>query len=184
MKKVRFMLNSHVATLCLLALALVLGGCTYLCCVSESIRTSYEFYLVMGIPVVILLGCLTLDYEMLGWVTLTREGITLHAPLRRPLTLRYDDVMYVGIGSSYGETRDRRNDRFIYTPSHDFWIYLSMDPVPLAQLNDMRKFKLSRRGMRIAYSKKVYDTLRELLPAHLSKELQRHRTTLRAHGVI
>ena len=39
------------------------------------------------------------------------------------------------------------------------------------------------RGLRIAYSKEVCDTLCGLLSAHLSKELQRHQTTLRAHGV-
>ena len=39
------------------------------------------------------------------------------------------------------------------------------------------------RRLRIAYSRGVCDTLRELLPTRLSKELQRHQTTLRAHGV-
>ena len=39
------------------------------------------------------------------------------------------------------------------------------------------------RRLRIAYSRGVCDTLRELLPTRLSKELQLHQTTLRAHGV-
>lgn len=39
------------------------------------------------------------------------------------------------------------------------------------------------RRLRIAYSRGVCDTLRELLPTRLSKELQRHQTTLRAHGI-
>ena len=181
MKKVRFMLNSGVAALCLFALALVLGTWAYLVCISPALRTNIGFSVIMGILVLTFLLCLGFSYELMGWMNITSEAITLHALFRRPLTLRYEDVKYIGIGKSYGENRDRRNDRFIYTPSHDFWIYLSMDPVPLAQLNDMRKFKLTRRGMRIAYSKKVYDTLRELLPARLSKELQRHQTTLRAH---
>lgn len=181
MKKVRFMLNSGVAVLCLFALALVLGAWGYLACISPELRTNVGFSAIMGILVLSIILCLGFSYELLGWLLITPEAIILHAPLRRPLTLRYEDVKFIGVGKSYGETRDRRNDKFIYTPSHDFWIYLSMDPVPLEQLNDMRKFRLTRRGMRIAYSKKVYDTLRELLPAHLSKELQRHQTTLRAH---
>lgn len=181
MKKARFMLNSGVAALCLFALALVLGTWSYLLCVSPELRTNIGFSLIIGGPVLVILLCLGFSYELMGWVTITSERITLHALLRCPLMLRYEDVKYIGIGKSYGETRDRRNDRFIYTSSHDFWIYLSMDPVPLAQLNDMRKFKLTQHGIRIAYSEKVYDTLRELLPAPLSKELQRHQTTLRAH---
>lgn len=181
MKKVRFILNSGVAALCLFALALVLGAWVYLVCISPSLRANTGFSLIMGILVMSILLCLGLSYELLGWVLITPEAIILYAPLRHPLTLRYEDVKCIGIGKSYGETRDRRNDKFVYTPFHDFWIYLSMDPVPLEQLNDMRKFRLTRRGVRIAYSKKVYNTLRELLPAHLSKELQRHQTTLRAH---
>lgn len=39
------------------------------------------------------------------------------------------------------------------------------------------------RGLCIACSKEVCDILRGLLSAHLSKELQRHQTTLQAHGV-
>lgn len=181
MKKVRFMLNSGVAVLCLFALALVLGAWGYLACISPELRTNVGFSAIMGILVLSIILCLGFSYELLGWVLVAPEAIKLYAPFRLPLTICYKDVQYIGIGKSYGDTRDRRNERFVYTSSHDFWIYLSMDPVPLEQLNDMRKFKLTRRGMRIAYSKKVYDTLRELLPAHLSKELQRHQTTLRAH---
>lgn len=116
-----------------------------------------------------------------GWYGITESGITLHALFRRPLSLRYDDVKYIGIGRSYGESRARRNGRFVYTPGNDFWIYLSIDPVPLAQLNDMRKFKLTHRGFRIAYSRKVYEALCECLPARLVRDLQRAETTLRAY---
>lgn len=182
MKKVRFMLNSGVAFLGLFALALVLSVWGYLVCSSPSLRANIGFSFIMGILVLIIILCLGLSYELMGWILITPEAVTLRAPFRRPLALRYEDVKFIGIGKSYGETLNRRNDQFIYAPSYDFWIYLSMDPVPLAQLNDMRKFKLTQRGMRIAYSKKVYDTMRELLPSHLSKELQRHQTMLRAHN--
>lgn len=108
--------------------------------------------------------------------------LTRRALPNRPLSLRYEDVKYIGISKSYAESRERRNDRFIYSPANEFWIYLSIDPVPVAQLNNMRKFKLTGRGFRIAYSHTVYDALCNQLPARLSRGLQRAETTLRAYG--
>ena len=188
-KKRRFLFSVYILSL----LIFILIGCTWGClwsmysCYTQSApnpptANDWACVILIGSILVSLYATFIIfSREFTSWYTATENEITLHALFRRPLTLRYEDVKYIGIGQICGETHDRRNDKFIYTTSYDFWIYLSMDPVPLAQLNDMRKFKLTRRGMRIAYSKKVYDTLRELLPAHLGKELQRHQTTLRSH---
>lgn len=152
---------------------------------TTAFATERDFWLVLALfaAFLVFFVCFYIYESRLysAWYEITESHITLHALFRRPLSLRYEDVKYIGIGKSYGETRERRNDRFIYTPGNDFWIYLSIDPVPLAQLNDMRKFKLSSRGFRIAYGRKVYDALCECLPAHLARDLRRAETTLRTH---
>ena len=182
MKKTRFMLNSGVATLSLFALTLVLGTWIYLVSISAMLKSNIAFNLSVGLLALVCFLCLGLDYELAGWIHITSEAVILCSLLRRPVMLRYTDVQYIGIGTSCGETRDRRNDRFIYTPSRDFWIYLSMDPVPLAQLNNIRRFRLTQRGIRIAYSKEIYRALMAALPPHLKKALQHHQTTLRAYN--
>ena len=110
--------------------------------------------------------------EWLGWYTITTESVTLHAPFRRALTLRYDDVQHVGVGRNW------------LSVNYAYWLYLSCDPVPVEQLEDMRKFRLTDRALRIAYSQKAFDTLLSCLPGQHAHQLERSRTTLRAWGVI
>lgn len=185
----RFLFSGYILSLLVFALLLCTGGClwsmhyAYTQSAPEP-PTANDWACVIFIGSILLFlyaAVIIFSREFTSWYTATGEKITLHALFRRPLSLRYEDVKYIGIGKSYGETRERRNARFIYTPGNDFWIYLSIDPVPLAQLNDMRKFKLSSRGFRIAYSRKVYDALCECLPAHLARDLRRAETTLRTH---
>ena len=106
-----------------------------------------------------------------GWYTITDESITLHAPFRRPLTLHYDDVQYVGVGRNF------------LSVNYAYWLYLSCDPVPVEQLEDMRKFRLTKRSLRIAYSKRAFAALLDCLPEHHAHQLERSKTTLRAWGV-
>ena len=110
--------------------------------------------------------------EWLGWYTITAESVTLHAPFRRALTLRYDDVQHVGVGRNW------------LSVNYAYWMYLSCDPVPLAQLEDMRKFRLTERALRIAYNKKAFDALIACLPEHHARQMERSKTTLRTWGVI
>lgn len=110
--------------------------------------------------------------EWLGWYTITAESVTLHAPFRRTLTLHYDDVRHVGVGRNW------------LSVNYAYWMYLSCDPVPLAQLEDMRKFRLTKRALRIAYSKKAFDALIACLPEHHARQMERSKTTLRTWGVI
>lgn len=105
-----------------------------------------------------------------GWYTITNDAITLHAFFRRPLTLRYEDVRYVGAGRNF------------LSVNYAYWLYLSMDPVPREEFEDMRRFKLTNRSLRIAYSKKVFAALRECLPPDLAGQLDRSQSTLRAWG--
>lgn len=118
-----------------------------------------------------------------GWFTITEDAVTLRRPFRRTLSLRYEDVRYVGIGRSYAEDMSRRNGRFIYTPASNFWLYISCDPVPASHLTDMYRFRQTDRGLRIAYSSKAFAALHACLPPRLAKQLERSKTTLRAWGV-
>ncbi|MBQ7848584.1 MAG: hypothetical protein IJ343_02525 [Clostridia bacterium] len=117
------------------------------------------------------------------WFTIAENAVTLRRPFRRTLTLRYDDVRYVGIGRSYAEDMTRRNGRrFIYTPASNFWLYLACDPGPAALLTNMDRFRQTNRGLRIAYSSKAFAALHACLPPRLAKQLERSKTTLRAWG--
>ena len=106
-----------------------------------------------------------------GWYTITEDSISLHAPFRRTLTLRYEDVQYVGAGRNW------------LSVNYAYWLYLSCDRVPLEQLEDMRKFKLNKRGLRLAYSKKAFAALMDCLPEDKKQQLERSKTTLRAWGI-
>ena len=55
---------------------------------------------------------------------------------------------------------------------------------PTATLEDMRKFRLTKRTLRIAYSKKAFDALIACLPEHHARQMERSKTTLRTWGVI
>ncbi len=107
-----------------------------------------------------------------GWYTITDESISLHAPFRRTLTLRYADVQYVGVGRNW------------LSVNYAYWIYLSRNPVPAEHLEDMRKFRLTQHALRIAYSKKIFDALLNCLPKHHARQLERSKTTLRTWDVI
>lgn len=107
-----------------------------------------------------------------GWYSITDSAITLHAPFRHPLTLRYEDVRYVGAGRNF------------LSVNYAYWLYLSMDPVPREEFEDMRKFRLTSRGLRIAYSRKVFAALHECLPPDLARQLEHSITTLRTWGAL
>ena len=119
----------------------------------------------------LLLAALASTPVCFGWYTITNDAITLHALFRRPLTLQYEDVRYVGAGRNF------------LSVNYAYWLYLSMDPVPREEFEDMRKLKLTSHGLRIAYSKKVFAVLHECLPPDLAKQLERSQSTLRAWGV-
>lgn len=125
---------------------------------------------VLGVDLLLFVP-ITCSRECLGWYTITADSIILRAPLRRPLTLRYEDVQYVGAGRNY------------LSVSYAYWLCISCDRVPAEQLEDMRSFKLTRRGLRIAYSSKTFAALLDCLPPDLANQLQHSRTMLRAWGV-
>ena len=126
--------------------------------------------LMLGIDL-LLFGALLSSRETLGWYTITEDSISLHAPFRRTLTLRYEDVQYVGAGRNW------------LSVNYAYWLYLSCDRVPLEQLEDMRKFKLNNRGLRLAYSPKAFAALMDCLPEDKKQQLERSKTTLRAWGI-
>ena len=132
----------------------------------------WPIVITLAVPLLILVFAEIYEARLyFGWYTITDESVTLHAPFRRPLTLRYEDVRYVGAGRNF------------LSVNYAYWLYLSCEPVPVDQLEDMRKFRLTKRSLRIAYSKKVFDALHECLPPDLAKQLDRSKTTLRAWGV-
>lgn len=106
-----------------------------------------------------------------GWYVITQEGITLHALFRRPLTLRWTDVQHIRAGRSPT------------TAGGAHWLCFSCDPIPPEQPEDARRLRLTKRSLRITYSRKTFDALRDCLPSGLLKQLDRCRTSLRTWGV-
>lgn len=100
-------------------------------------------------------------HKMLGWVTLNEDAISLHAPLRRTLTMRWADIRHAGFGGSSTE---------ILTFD---WIYLRTDPLPLKYQHQMHRLPCTPSSIRFQYGDDLYQAI---LP-HLSKQT---RTMLEA----
>jgi len=75
-------------------------------------------------------------YKMLGWVTLDAEGVSLHAPLRRTLTLRWSDIRHAGFGGSNTEVLAFE------------WIYLRTEPLPLRYQHQMHRLPCTPASIR------------------------------------
>ena len=100
-------------------------------------------------------------YKMLGWVTLDENAISLHAPLRKTLTLRWADIYHAGFGGSSTEVL-----------SFD-WIYLRIEPLPLQYQHRMHRLPCTPSSIRFQYRD---DLFQAILP-HLNKQT---RTMLEA----
>lgn len=167
-KNHRFLFSPYIFSLCLFltsAMAIVSIVLIFHAPVAGNRLVLVAF--ILGLDA-ILLAAIFSTPVCFGWYTMTDESIALHAPFRRPLTLRYEDVQYVGVGRNF------------LSVNYAYWIYLSCDRVPVEQLEDMRKFKLNKRGLRIAYSRKVFDALLDCLPEHHARQLEQSKNTLRA----
>lgn len=93
-------------------------------------------------------------YKMLGWVTLNEECISLHAPLRKTLTLRWEDVRHAGFGGSSTEV-----------VAFD-WVYLRTEPLPLRYQHRMHRLPCTPKSIRFQYRE---DLFQAILP-HLHKQ--------------
>lgn len=100
-------------------------------------------------------------YKMLGWVTLDDEAISLHAPLRRTLTLRWADIRHAGFGGSSTEVLTFE------------WVYLRCEPLPIKYQHRMHRLPCTPESIRFQYRD---DLFKAILP-HLSKQT---RTMLEA----
>lgn len=170
-KKYRFLFSPYIFSLCILmVIAMVAVSIALIFYAPVAGERGVLTAFILGLDV-ILLGALFATPVCFGWYTIAGDAITLHAPFRRPLTLRYEDVRYVGAGRNF------------LSVNYAYWLYLSMDPVPREAFEDMRKFKLTKRGLRIAYSKKVLAALQDCLPEALACQLELSKTTLHAWGV-
>ena len=177
-KKHRFLVSAYMMSLCIGMNVMFIAMYAWLAVLFAQkpwLIAEDDFWPIMitlAVPLLVLIFFEIYEARLyFGWYTITDGSITLHALFRRPLTLRYEDVRFVGVGRNF------------LSVNYAYWLYLSCDPVPVAQLEDMRKFRLTSRGLRIAYSKKVFATLHECLPPDLAKQLARSKTTLRAWGV-
>ena len=94
------------------------------------------------------------DYKMLGWVTLDDDAISLHAPLRRTLTMRWEDVRHAGFGGSSTEV-----------VAFD-WVYLRTEPLPLRYQHRMHRLPCTPKSIRFQYRE---DLFQAILP-HLHKQ--------------
>lgn len=172
-KKYHFLVYPYLFTMLLIIMVSMIAFGVWLL-VDARIVGDRRFVIafVSGLELLIFGTIIFNSREWLGWYTITTDSVTLHAPFRRALTLRYDDVQHVGVGRNW------------LSVNYAYWMYLSCDPVPLAQLEDMRKFRLTERALRIAYSKKAFDALIACLPEHHARQMERSKTTLRTWGVI
>ena len=93
-------------------------------------------------------------YKMLGWVTVDDCAVTLHAPLRKTLTLRWEDLRHAGFGSS-------STDALTFD-----WIYLRSEPLPLQYQHRMHRLPCTPSSLRFQYRDELY---RAILP-HLNKQ--------------
>ena len=93
-------------------------------------------------------------YKMLGWVTLDDDAISLHAPLRRTLTMRWEDVRHAGYGGSSTEVLTFE------------WIYLRTEPLPLRYQHRMHRLPCTPESIRFQHRDDLY---RAILP-HLNKQ--------------
>lgn len=172
-KEYRFLVYPYLFTMLLITAAFMIAfGVLMLTKVHVTGDRRVLFAFVMLLELSYFGAVILNSREWLGWYTITTESVTLHAPFRRALILHYDDVQHVGVGRNW------------LSVTYTYWLYLSSDPVPLAQLEDMRKFRLTKRALRIAYSQKTFDALIACLPEHLARQMERSKTTLRTWGAI
>lgn len=170
-KKYRFLFSPYIFSLAMLLIVATLIAAAWLIIAAPVAGDRGVFVaFVLGIALLVLVPLLC-SREAMGWYTITGESVTLHAPFRRPLTLRYQDVRCVGAGRSF------------LSVNYAYWLYLSMDPVPCEEFEDMRRFRLSDRGLRIAYSRNVLGALQDCLPDALARQLTHAETVLQGWGV-
>lgn len=170
-KNYRFLFSPYIFSLCIFMIVAIAAVSIFLIFYApvageRGVLTAF----ILGLDV-LLLAALCATPVCFGWYAITGEAITLHAPFRRPLTLRYDDVRYVGAGRNF------------LSVNYAYWLYLSVEPVPREAFEDMRRFRLTSRGLRIAYSRKVFAALQDCLPEDLRRQLAQAKATLQGWGV-
>lgn len=171
-KKHRFLVYPYLLTMLVILMAVMIAfGVIMLTSIRIVGDRRFVIAWVMGLELLFFGTIICNSREWLGWYTITAESVTLHAPFRRALILHYTDVRYVGVGRNW------------LSVNYAYWLYLSCTPVPVEQLQDMRKFRLTKQGLRIAYSRKVFDTLLSCLPPEQARQLERSKSTLRTWGV-
>ena len=114
-----------------------------------------EFYLLLS------------RYEVFGKITLDEEYIVLSAPFRRRITLRLEEIAFVGI--DYGT----------YSGSRHFWIFFSKERVPQQCIHHINLLKISESTIKLQYDPKLCDFLVRELPSKLSKQLQASTSVIR-----
>lgn len=100
-------------------------------------------------------------YRMLGWVMVDDDAISLHAPLRRTLTLRWEDIRHAGFGGSSTEVLTFE------------WVYLRTEPLPVGYQHRMHRLPCTPSSIRFQFR----DDLHQAILPHLSKPV---RTMLEA----
>ena len=100
-------------------------------------------------------------YKMLGWITLDEECLSLHAPLRRTLSLRWSNIRHAGFGGSNTEVLSFE------------WIYLRTEPLPIRYQHRMHRLPCTPSSIRFQFRNDLYQAI---LP-HLTKQA---RTMLEA----
>ncbi len=125
------------------------------------------FLFVLLNLIVLLWGYWLESYPLMGYYYLTKNGITVSAPLRKRITIRFEEIKYIGI------------DYCVVNGKPQFWIYASKCPIPRETWGHIQKLQFSASTIRVQYSQEAYTLFIEAIPNPLKVELKKGESVLR-----
>lgn len=121
--------------------------------------------LLLSLYIVLLVTLFAIRYQWAAIAEICADNIVFHALFTRRI-FHYRDIHYIGI------------DFGLLNGKKQFWIYFSIDPVPLAYYHNILKAKPSKTYMRVQYSTEVYNFLIENTPIGISQQLRKSYSTV------
>lgn len=122
----------------------------------------FGFFVIGGLLAGIYMEC----YSLLGCYFLYADKITIVAPLRKRITLYYNEIKSIGI------------DYSVINGQPQFWVYMSKGEIPKKYWNSITKLPFTSETIRVQYSQNLFDSLIHMLPKKVAKELQKADTVI------
>lgn len=179
-----FMVNPYCTILAVLSLfAMLLGVIIMLCIMIEENRNAsllealctgsgFGFLFVLTLTAVLIAVYLFNSFEYFGKMEIHPDGLQFCALFHKPRKFYYEDLVEVGI--DYG----------LISGTTQFWLIFSKEKIPGKYRHRANRIPFSKDTMRIAYSKKVYDTLCfHVTNKKVLKQLQQVQTVIRLHNL-